>query len=567
MLSRFRAYGITTKIHPLQGGFRPGYSCLHTAFIFQETIAHLREQKKKVYVALLDVKKAFDTVWHGGLFHKIQEAGISGQALNFIRQWYDNSTCSVLWNGQPSRTISISQGVKQGGVLSPLLYSLYVNDLLVELENSGLGARLGNIYSGAPMYADDLALIATSPEELQGMLDIVQTYAQKWRYSLHPGKTKIMVFGCRHPPPSRWKLGSDTIEVVDQHLHLGIFHSSKGTIARTILQTSRGRSSFFALNHFGTKFGCTHPLTALRLYQAICLPRMLYGAPLWNISNTEMELYERVHRKILRTIQGLPIRCPKVGVLWMAGAKNIKDIVLKEKLTFLQSILQLPDHAAPKQVLMARLCSSAPRSWINAMQCHLEALNLPDISTLAANPPSTGIWHRCVNRLISCQAQLNLNEEAESKRDLDPLIRCCTKPNAPAPHWKVTHSAEMLHLTTRSNFRVRLLLGCHGLECDAARFRVRRDGGPTGNTTCKLCNSGKEDPEHFLATCNALQARRRSLLSHAPLILPDPEHDPSAFTEIILGIDWIDDLESQAFFIHYITDLKQKRSEILINQP
>ena len=151
MLSRFRAYGIITKIHPLQGGFRPGYSCLHTAFIFQETISHLRKQKK-VYVVLLDVKKAFDTVQHAGLFNKLQKVGITGQALNFIRQWYDHSTCSVLWNGKPSRTISISQGVKQGGVLSPVLYSLYVNDLLVELENSGLGARLGNIYTGAPMY-------------------------------------------------------------------------------------------------------------------------------------------------------------------------------------------------------------------------------------------------------------------------------------------------------------------------------------------------------------------------------------------------------------------------------
>lgn len=77
------------------------------------------------------------------------------------------------------------------------LYNLYVNDLLVELENSGLGARVGDIFTGAPMYADDLALIASSPEELQGMLDIVQTYAQKWRYSLHPGKSKVMVFGSR----------------------------------------------------------------------------------------------------------------------------------------------------------------------------------------------------------------------------------------------------------------------------------------------------------------------------------------------------------------------------------
>ena len=273
-------------------------------------------------------------------------------------------------------------------------------------------------------------------------------------------------------------------------------------------------------------------------------------------------MYERVHRKILRTIQRLPIRCPKVRVLWMAGAKNIKDIVLKDKLIFLHSILQLPD-----QVLLACLSSSSPRSWVNTMQRHLDGLNLPDISTLAANTSSAGIWHRCVDRLIACHAQLNLLEEAESKKDLDPLIRCCTKPSVPAPHWKVTHSAEMLHLTTRSNFRVRLLLGCHGLESDAARFRVRRDGGPIGNPTCKLCNSGEEDPVHFLAACNALQAECQSLLSHASLNLPDLARDPSAFTEIILGVDWIDDLEAQMFFIKFISDLKQKRSELLINQP
>ena len=140
------------------------------------------------------------------------------------------------------------------------------------------------------------------------------------------------------------------------------------------------------------------------------------------------------------------------------------------------------------------------------MQHHLDALNLPEIPTLVANTPSAGIWLRCVDRLIVCQSQLNLLEEAESKRDLDLMTRCGTKPGAPAPHWKITHSADLLHLTTRSNFRVRLLLGCHGLESDAARFRVRRDGSPTGNPMCKLCNSEEEDPVHFLAVCNALQA-------------------------------------------------------------
>ena len=79
-----------------------------------------------MYVALLDVKEAFDTVWHAGLFYKLQKVGITGNVLDFIRQWYDHLTCSVLRNGKPSRTISISQGVKQGGVLSALLYSHYM---------------------------------------------------------------------------------------------------------------------------------------------------------------------------------------------------------------------------------------------------------------------------------------------------------------------------------------------------------------------------------------------------------------------------------------------------------
>ena len=72
---------------------------------------------------------------------------------------------------------------------------------------------------------------------------------------------------------------------------------------------------------------------------------------------------------------------------------------------------------------------------------------------------------------------------------------------------------------------------------------------------------------HFVAACSPLQVEHQALLSHALLNLPDLVYDPSAFTEIMLGVDWIDDLEAQAFFIQFITDLKQKRSELLINQP
>ena len=90
--------------------------------------------------------------------------------------------CGVL-GGEQSRTFCIKQGVKQGATLSLPFDIQPVKVLLVTLEQSGLGFKLGNVYCGAPMYADDLAVIASSPHELQAMIDIVSQYATKWRYT------------------------------------------------------------------------------------------------------------------------------------------------------------------------------------------------------------------------------------------------------------------------------------------------------------------------------------------------------------------------------------------------
>jgi len=149
--------------------------------------------------------------------------------------WYQSTTCTVLWVGEQSHPFSIKQGVKQGAVLSPILYSLFVIDLLVELEHSGLGVRIDNIFCGAPMYADDLTLIASSPEDLQSMIDIVAQYAAKWGYRLNPHKSKVLVFGSKTPPSTTWTIKGEKLDVVKEYLHLGIFRStSTSTLNRTL---------------------------------------------------------------------------------------------------------------------------------------------------------------------------------------------------------------------------------------------------------------------------------------------------------------------------------------------
>ena len=144
-------------------------------------------------------QEAFATVWHEGLFIKLHNKGLPMRMWHLLHTWYKKSSCSVAWNNATSASFPICQGVRQGAILSPLLYSIFVDEFLDLLFTSGLGVRVNSIYIGAPMYADDLddaddlALIAESPQELQAMLNIVHSYAGKWRYNLNASKSFFMV--------------------------------------------------------------------------------------------------------------------------------------------------------------------------------------------------------------------------------------------------------------------------------------------------------------------------------------------------------------------------------------
>ena len=120
---------------------------------------------------------------------KLHQKGIWCPIWQIIDKWYTSSTSSVIWDNQQSKPFPCCQGVRQGGVLSPFLYCLFVDELLDNLAKSGFGVSIDDVYCGSPMFADNLALVASSPEELQPVLDIVATYADKWQYQLNADKS------------------------------------------------------------------------------------------------------------------------------------------------------------------------------------------------------------------------------------------------------------------------------------------------------------------------------------------------------------------------------------------
>ena len=131
-----------------------------------------------VYGCLIDASKAFDTVDHTILLDKLLARDLPAPILRFLFRWYISQRLRVNWNGHNSEPFKVSRGVRQGGVLSPILFTLYLDDLLTELSRTSVGCYWDKIFVGAIAYADDITLLAPTPLHLENFLWFVKPLAR-----------------------------------------------------------------------------------------------------------------------------------------------------------------------------------------------------------------------------------------------------------------------------------------------------------------------------------------------------------------------------------------------------
>ena len=131
-----------------------------------------KSQGKKTWMAFLDFRKAFPSVWREGLWEKMKYYGIGGKFLRLCQDLYRDVGARVRVGKVFSERYTIDGGLRQGCILSPSLFSLFLMDLAEELERQGLGIRVRGTWMGACFFADDIVLLAESDNELQNMLDV-----------------------------------------------------------------------------------------------------------------------------------------------------------------------------------------------------------------------------------------------------------------------------------------------------------------------------------------------------------------------------------------------------------
>ena len=168
--------GDKLQLDDLQFGYQESCSTNMCTWLAVETIDHFMRNGSDVFVCVMDMKKAFDTVQHSVLFQKLLDRGFPCTYVRLLMVMYGRQYANVKWNGDTSANFPIKNGVKQGAVLSAILFCIYINDLFNVLRRKKSGCWIKNQFCGMLGYADDIMLISPTLEGLQDMINDCATY-------------------------------------------------------------------------------------------------------------------------------------------------------------------------------------------------------------------------------------------------------------------------------------------------------------------------------------------------------------------------------------------------------
>lgn len=282
-----------------QFGFRKQHSTVLQLLRVSEHIAFEINKNRSTGMVLLDLKKAFDSVWQHGLLFKLNNINLPIALIKILRSYFMNRSCTVDFCGEISDPFYTITGVPQGSILGPVLFNIFINDM-PKLSNTHLA-----------VYADDTALYTSSwspvllKTRLQVHIDAILQYFSDWKLAINADKTEAIVFTHKRltmPPPV--KVLDYRVPWSKQVKYLGIFLDSRLNWRSTVYD--RIRKSFAALKFLYPFINFKSRLPTnlkLLLYKTCVRSILLYAAPVWAaVALSHLRRLQCVQNKFLRII-------------------------------------------------------------------------------------------------------------------------------------------------------------------------------------------------------------------------------------------------------------------------
>lgn len=332
----------------LQFGFKPKTSTTRCTFVLDEIIDYYHQNDSNVYSLLLDASKAFDCVNHIKLLRKLIDRDICPMAAKLILMMHVKQEIRVKWDKHLSDTFQAKNGVKQGGILSPILFCLYTEELLIELKSSGVGCHIGQTFVGAIGYADDISLQSPTISGLNIMLKVAQSFSETHFIKFNSSKFQLVIHECKKSRIDKnIVLNFDGNAITPQHnaVHLG--HIIGGQDCQEQRVMAAIGDLYKRTNLLMSRFSFCSTFIRYKLFNTHCMS--LYGSNLWDITSKHFEMFNTAWRKCVRRVLGLHPMTHRVLIPMICNDFNADDKITMRFCNFIRKAGDSPNE-------IVRLC-------------------------------------------------------------------------------------------------------------------------------------------------------------------------------------------------------------------
>ena len=362
-----------------QCGFRSNRGTTDMVFVLRQLQEKCREQNKGLYVTFVDLTKAFDTVSRNGLWQILERLGCPPKFLSMVMQLHEDQRGQVRKSNDLSEPFTIFNGVKQGCVLAPTLFTIFFSMMLQRAmedlgDEDGIYIRYrtdGSLFNlrrlqahtktleqliRELLFADDAALVAHTETALQRVTSCFAEATQLFGLEVSLKKTEVL-----HQPapqeaycPPHITIGETELKAVQQFTYLGCTISSDARIDKEVDNRLAKASSAFGRLH-SRVWNNKHlkKATKISVYRAVVLTTLLYGSESWVTYRHHLRLLERFHQRCLRSILNIHWSdyITNVEVLQQAGITSVEAMLMKTQLRWAGHVSRMEDHRLPKIVL------------------------------------------------------------------------------------------------------------------------------------------------------------------------------------------------------------------------
>ena len=471
-------------------------------------------ENKKLYACFVDFRKAFDSIWHEALFLKLQRLGIAGPFFNTIKSMYKNVTSTVKVNKNGlSESFSIQRGVKQGDMLSPMLFNIFINDIMPCFHGSDNQAPdLLSKQVGCLMYADDLVILSTSPHGLQTGLDRLDSYCKKWKLEVNLNKSKAMCFNKQGKfLKKEFKIGGETLECVKSYTYLGIDISNSCALKHAQKALfDKAMRALFKLKGLLHGSGM-NPLTSLKLFDQLVKPIALYGSELWGadilsmlnptkfFESMEKVLCEKLNMSISRFILGVHKKSQTSAVRGELGRAPLAIDIVANVLKFREYLRGKEKNSLLHEAMVSGNNLSQKndsRTWLSRCN-NMEAMLKSDDANTVSDLSKRKQIKNCLGARLSYE-WLNKIQNEDKMRTYTSFKRHFV----PEDYLSLKQECHRKALT-------RFRISAHTLAIERGRYTTPKT--PVEQRICRHCPDRVEDEMHFLTECGKFINKREIL--------------------------------------------------------